>query len=350
MARVLAAALALICLAAIAACGGSEQPDSPASSPTPVPVPTASPAPDPATPSATPTAPDQPASLEADFRITASTTGRDLLDRLRDDERACIRAALGDLLYQVLVSTPLLEIGPNTADAAPLLGCLSEGSAVNFAVAFIDARAGGWTAETRACAAEVGSRYPDAVLVNLGVVPATEDTAAETQAYSLQLYECMSDAERSEFLIRLQATLDQRTSAGRDVIAVIPGREADCVRENLTQEEFDALLEVTVHEAFSETEALSDCLSDDSYVVIFVAITDSLAGGLSGDSQSCLRDFGNTHPEFIGLIEAGVFGTSGMTEGRFRSVVEDGLGMFTCLSDGELRRMQALAAETFSRP
>ena len=346
-----AAVLAVIWLPALAACGDAPQPEPTppaAASPTvtPAPVPTATLTPAPATPTPAPAA--GPAGSMEDFAITPSTTGKDLVDRLSEEEGACIRTTLGDLLFQVLISTPLLQAGTNTADAAPVFGCLTTDNVVHFAVAFIDAQAGGWTADTRMCVVEVGGRYPEAVLVNLGVEAALDDTAAETQAYILELYECLADGEREDLLIRLQATLDRSTSAERDIIAVLPEPEAACVRETLSEDRFAALLDATVHEAFAATDALSGCISDETYVQIFVAITESLAGGLGDGSRGCLEAFGRDHPDYVGLIRAGIYGTTAMTAAEFRGIVEDGLGMFECLSDGELRRIQALAAEALS--
>ena len=348
-----AAALALIWLPALAACGDAPQPEptplaAASLTVTPAPVPTATLTPVPATPTPTPAAEPGPAGLMEEFSITASTTGKDLVDRLSAEEGACIRTTLGDLLFQVLVSTPLLRTGTNTADAAPVFGCLTTDNVVHFAVAFIDAQAGGWTAETRMCVVEVGRRYPEAVLVNLGVEAAREDTAAETQAYTLELYECLADGEKVDFLVRLQATLDRSTSAERDIIAVLPEPEAACVRERLSEDRFAVLLDATVHEAFAATDALSDCLSGETYVQIFVAITESLAGGLGDGSRGCLEAFGRDHPDYVGLVRAGIYGTTAMTAAEFRRTVEDGLGMFECLSNGELRRIQGLAAEALS--
>ncbi len=347
----MAAVLAVIWLPALAACGDASQPEPTppaAASPTvtPAPVPTATFTPVPATPTPAPAA--GPAGSMEDFAITPSTTGKDLVDRLSEEEGACIRTTLGDLLFQVLISTPLLQAGTNTADAAPVFGCLTTDNVVHFAVAFIDAQAGGWTADTRMCVVEVGGRYPEAVLVNLGVEAARDDTAAETQAYILELYECLADGEREDFLIRLQATLDRSTSAERDIIAVLPEPEAACVRESLSEDRFAALLDATVHEAFAAMDALSGCISDETYVQIFVAITESLTGGLGDGSRGCLEAFGRDHPDYVGLIRAGIYGTTAMTAAEFRGVVEDGLGMFECLSDGELRRIQGLAAEALS--
>ena len=346
-----AAVLAVIWLPALVACGDASQPEPTppaAASPTvtPAPVPTATFTPVPATPTPAPAA--GPAGSMEDFAITPSTTGKDLVDRLSEEEGACIRTTLGDLLFQVLISTPLLQAGTNTADAAPVFGCLTTDNVVHFAVAFIDAQVGGWTADTRMCVVEVGGRYPEAVLVNLGVEAARDDTAAETQAYILELYECLADGEREDFLIRLQATLDRSTSAERDIIAVLPEPEAACVRESLSEDRFAALLDATVHEAFAATDALSGCISDETYVQIFVAITESLTGGLGDGSRGCLEAFGRDHPDYVGLIRAGIYGTTAMTAAEFRGVVEDGLGMFECLSDGEIRRIQGLAAEALS--
>ena len=151
----------------------------PAPEPTSAPEPTAAPTPDPTAmpapePTAAPTpeptaAPQATMSLE-NFVITQQTTGGDLMGLLSEGEASCVRAGIGDALYQLILGTPVvLMAAGDISQTAPLFNCLAEENVVYLAVAFLDLQAGGWTGESRRCITEVGLGHPDAVYVRLGL-------------------------------------------------------------------------------------------------------------------------------------------------------------------------------------
>ena len=124
--RVRVAALNVVLLMAIAvaaaimvACSDDPEPEpAPTVAPTPTqPPPAATPSPTPATPVATTVA---PASMR-DFAIDALTIGSDLIARLSDEETACIKSAVGDATYELLLGVPLMSAGTDTGAAQPLL-------------------------------------------------------------------------------------------------------------------------------------------------------------------------------------------------------------------------------------
>ncbi|MDE0374662.1 MAG: hypothetical protein OXK16_01710 [bacterium] len=51
----------------------------------------------------------QPRGTRADFFVDASTTYQDVMDRISGDERECIKAALGEMVYNIFVSRPVLS-------------------------------------------------------------------------------------------------------------------------------------------------------------------------------------------------------------------------------------------------
>ena len=159
-----------------AACGG----DDPTATPEPTPVPTATtnPTPEPTpeatpepTPEATPEPTDAPEATGSlmDFKLTTATTGQDMVDLLSEEEVSCIESAYGSGVFQILLSTPILAAASDPAAATPLFRCLTPENVVLIGIAFLDAQAGGWDDESRACITEIGVGHPDAVFVRLGL-------------------------------------------------------------------------------------------------------------------------------------------------------------------------------------
>ena len=356
---VLGAALALVLLGA--ACFGGDDPEpeptatqaalataapAPASTPTPAPTPRPTPAPTPAPASGpAPTAEAAPASAAPldDLVVTSSTTGQDLVDRLSEEERECLRSTFGDVFFGILLQTPLLGAGSDPAAAAPLFGCLAVDSIVALGLAFISAQAGGWDAETRACMIGVGREHPEAVLVGIGmqVVDAARTAAARTA--TLAIYGCLAAEEKAAFLLRLQALIDAQTSAERDLVAALPEAEAACIRENLTATEYQSLLASTVHGAFGVSDAVSECVTEEGYAAAFLAVSEATMGPLSADSRSCLDDFAAGHPRYTALANPEASDTSSVSAGELAEVADDGTRTWDCLTDEELQRSHSLS-------
>ena len=368
---VAAIAVTVVITALAAACGGDDDPEptpaastapaaTPAATPTPTPTPTPSPAtpaptptptptPPPATPAATPTpteapAPSatQPAEGLSSLELTQATTGKDLMDRVSEAEAACVRAAFGDAIYQMILGTPiLLAAGSDPAAAAPMFNCLTIENIVTFGISFIAAQAGGWEAETRACMIEAGLEHPDAVLIGLGM-QASDDASAAAAAHPafLEFYGCMTVQEKVDYLLGLQEVVDSMTTAEHDLIGAIPEADVACIRDALSDDEYNTLLAGTVHEAFDVSDAVADCMTDDGYVQAFVTITVTTTGELTDETRACLADFARAHPHYTALINAHAYDPSTTAPADLAEIADDGLGTSACMTAEELQRSQ----------
>ena len=125
----------------------------------------ARPTPTPQTLAPTPTVfggpyPTPPPISPADWHLDASSTGDDLLALLSEGERSCIEDALGDRFSTFRTEAFMQESGPLGEPGAG--GCLTPESTAGFAIAMFSATAGGLSADTRSCLADVFTRNPQA--------------------------------------------------------------------------------------------------------------------------------------------------------------------------------------------
>ena len=315
-------------------------PSTPTATPTVVPTPTPTPAPPPATATPAPT----PAPTLENFVVTPATTGKDLLDRLSEGERECIKGVFGDFVYSIMEGTPLLAAGGDPAAAAPLFGCLEIESLVRVGIAFIDASAGGWTPETRECMVQVGLERPEAVLVGLGLqAGADAGQAAAAHPYIIDLYNCLTVDEQVAYLLNFQEVIDALTTAEHDLIGAIPEADVACIRDALSDEEYTTLLAGTVHEAFDVSGAVADCMSDEAYVRSFVTITETTLVGLTDDTVACVEEFARGHPHYTALINAHAYDASTTDADDLAEIASDGLKTWACMTDEEIQRSQSLS-------
>ena len=371
---VLVMALALTALVALTACGSDAEPaEAPAPEPVaePAPEPTAAatpepaeqpapepsaepepePAPEPAATEPEPTEPSAPEPAEApqpvgsleDFVITSATTGQDLLDRLSETETSCIRETMGEGVYQIIRATPLLLAGGDAASAAPLFNCLTVESVVILGLAFNSAQAGGWSAETRRCMIEVGLEHPEAVYVRLGLEWQGPETSnpAETLDYNVQIYDCMSDQEKMDFTLNYWRALDRHAGAtGADIVALLSESEAACVGEGLSEDQFAAVLDASPLEAVAIGSAVSDCITPETNIAIFVSGIQWALGDLSDESVTCIEEFAKENPAYVALLSSGLKDVSAMTPAEFLAIADIGTESYDCMTDEELWRIQ----------
>lgn len=74
----------------------------------------------------------------------------------------------------------------------------------------------------------------------------------------------------------------------RDLLEMLAPGEESCVRAAVGDAAYDALLEQPAS-AVAGAEFPFDCLSDERYAEVSVAVLSQVAGGLSSESESCLR-------------------------------------------------------------
>ncbi len=319
-------------LVLIAAACGSDPAPTPTPTPAPTPEPTATPTPLP--PTATP-------ALE-ELRLTPTTTGKDVLALFSEDETSCLRTTIGDAAYDKMSNEPILSILTASGEnlVLPIFQCAKPENLVVFGIAFLDLQAG-WTSDTRACMIRVGRESPLAVLTGLGMTPPgqTHETSA-TRPYALEFYNCMTPVEKVGYLARIQAALDVNTAAATDIIGTIPESEAACIQEALTDEDYAALQGATATQGFGMSDSVTDCISQESYVPIFVSVIGSQTGGLSDNSRACITEFAGGHPRYIALVNPTLLDFSSTSVEDLVEIADNGIKMWECFNDEELLRMQ----------
>ena len=319
-------------------------PTPPTPTPTPTATATATPAATPtATPEATATPAPTPALTLADFVLTPQTTGKDLLDRLSEGERACIKEAFGDFVYAAMQGIPILAAGSDPAQAAPLFGCLEIESIVRFGVAYLDAAVGGWNRDTRECMVQVGLQHPDAILLALALPSSSgADAGSASYPYMVEIYNCLTADDQVAYVLRLRDVVDPHTSAGRDLIGAIPAADAACIRDALTDGEYATLLEGTVREAFDASDAVSGCMSEEAYVQAFLTTHEAAIGPMTPATRSCLEEFARDHPRYTLLMDPHSYDATADRD-ELAEVARDGVKTWLCMTEEEIRRSQALS-------
>ena len=177
-----------------------------------------------------------------------------------------------------MLGIPLMMASADPSASAPLFGCLELENIVVLGVSSLAAQRAEWGPETLACYIEVDLEHPDAIMTAMGM-PSSPSDATEAHPYLLEPYCRMTDVGKVAFLVSLQAEIDSNSSAERDIVDALPESEVACIREALSDEEFQMLLGSTVHEAFNASDALASCITDEGYVDIFAAIRITRAAG-----------------------------------------------------------------------
>ena len=201
-----------------------------------------------------------------DFVVDASTTGQDLIDRLSEDEAACIKASVGDFVFEILLGTPLLMAGTDAGGSAqPLFACLAVENAVLLGLAFSDAGTGFRDEESRACIQELALDHPEIIFTRLGLEwDGPEAPAGDVQEFIARLYDCWTDEERVAYLVdTLDLLAEENPYPGRDLIALLPESEVACVMEQLPGEQYQTFLESNLTRGFGDQ--LHECFSDESH-------------------------------------------------------------------------------------
>ena len=375
----LAVAMMCVLIAAIAmfaACGGDSEPEpSPDASetsatatgaptaaatatpaPTPAPAtPTGTPTPRPATaaptaaPTTAPATPEavQPVGSMRDFMVDMSTTGKDLVDRLSEEEVACIQSAFGDAIFQIILVTPLMLAGTDASAGAPLFGCMTQENVVLMGTAFIASRAAG-SEESRLCIADLALEHPEVIYTNMGLDWEGEETGHGSQhEFTLQFYECLTDAEAVRYFTRIWGSLSAVNHiTGRDVLDAFTDPEVECFRGYFGDRYEEAFVDglITSGELGSH-EMHEECFTLESAGNLFVAASSIQLGGLTNETGGCLADFARDHEHFIdNLVLTTPERLEALPEEQFAELAGDAGLVLHCMTEEELLRFQELVA------
>ena len=270
------------------------------------------------------------------FVLDESTTGKDLFDRLSEQENDCIKEALTEAVYDFMLGMSLMAAGGDAAAAAPLFACLAPENVALLGVAFLSARVGGHTDESLACMSDLALAHPGLIYARLGLEWTGEDTYQEAETGSIVqgFYDCMTEDERAAALKNLYASIDAASPlTGEDLVALLPESEAACVRDTLSEEDYGALLSATPLRAAGLGVSAAECLSLDSVAAFFVSATDAGIGGLSDESAACLDDFVRANPAYVPLFASYLGDESSPVSAAEFMEVGQGVEALACLNE-----------------
>ena len=104
-----------------------------------------------------------------------------------------------------------------------------------------------------------------------------------------------------------------------------------------------------MHTGVEASESVAECITPEGYVEIFLFITASQGGGLSEESLGCVADFAREHQHYVALINPNSYDLSAMAANEVTEIADDGLRMWQCLSDEEIRKMQEVSLSALAR-
>ncbi len=334
------AMVALMIAVVAVACGSDDEAE-------PTAAPTQEPAAAQATPIPTPLV-ESAGSLE-DLFISDATTGRDVIARISEDERDCLRGAIGSELYQAMLDIPMQrlvgEVG--SSGAGSFLGCLTDDNVVLMGLVLVDSYHGRNDPEARACAIAVGRANPEVIRVRFELLrPALEDTdTAALFASTKELFDCLDVTEQVNVLVRLTTRLDAEDSfTGEDVVAMLPEEEVSCIRDRVGEELFQTFLGATVTEAFAPAAvSLLDCLTLGSKTALFAAFTASRVEGLRQEAVVCMATLVADSPHVLAL-GFGTLDVDQLEESDLARLGDEAARLFDCLNSEEVYQVLTLPA------
>ena len=305
---------------------------------------TATPAPEPASPLLV-----AQAGTLTDFYLTDTTTGLDLMSRLSEGEQDCLRRAIGDGVYanflEASVVQVLQETGTGTGGAGSFLGCLTDDNLLLFGLVLIDVNAERVDPEARECRIPIVRANPDMIHIRFARLRAEMGTIDAEALLDSQraAFDCLPPADQADVLIRFTTRLDaEDTFTGRDIIELLSADEAACIRESVSEEQFDALLTATAIEVFGPAAELLDCLTVEGQTEIFTAFTASRVDGLSENALACIRSVASGNPDILAL-GFGTLDVGQMEESDIAQLGDDASRIFyECLDQEELLRVLTL--------
>ena len=152
--------------------------------------------------------------------------------------------------------------------------------------------------------------------------PATPDTPVPTPT---------SDPTPTPAMMSL-GNIDE-TTTGAELIAALSEGEADCLRAAMGNASYEAMQDLTLSESAMGFDTFQlQCLEPDNAIDLSVAMISLQAGGLSDDSQACIKDV---------FADLGVPGEAMSMTDSMRSFIT----MQLCLTDEEAQALDMSGGE-----
>ena len=288
------------------------------------------------------------------FVVTSATVGGELADAVSGDEASCLEEEIGDSAYEAFRSAPLAESGRDTANVRAVYKCLTEENFLIYGAGVTQVWAGGWSAETQACSIALAREHPEFIYIRIGLEEEAT-TAHEADVYLLDFYDCLNDEEKITLTLRtFSAPGEVGIPALVGLLEFIPESEASCIFDTVgvTPEQLPQRMQADADGGFMSEflSAAGECISEETSVNFFVDDTAKVLGGLSDQSQTCLKAFGMEHYHFLELVAGGEAAAREMPAAVAAEIADDGLRMVQCFNDDELLALQLLMARVLRQP
>ncbi|MCY4392979.1 MAG: hypothetical protein OXE43_13165 [Chloroflexi bacterium] len=278
-----------------------------------------------------------------DLVIDTSTTGKDMLDRLSEEEVACIKAAYGDAVFQFIRQSPVLAGGGDPAMAAPMFQCMTSESTAYLTAAFLAALTGAESEGSRRCFAGLALEHPGALYASVGVgVEGQEPDSISRHEFRLLYFDCMNNAEVVRYFSRYWEVVHSiNTLTGRDVLDILTDSEIACFRDYFGDRYDEAFLDAPMNSGELGTHDMHEaCFARDTSGRLFVTVMSALLGGVTGETAACLADFGNEHEHYVDDM---IFSTSerrgALPDEEVAELARDGAIWVECLTEDEYRKL-----------
>ncbi|MDE0370638.1 MAG: hypothetical protein OXI84_10940 [bacterium] len=265
----------------------------------------------------------QPSGALADFFVDASTTYQDVMDRVSEHERECIKAALGEMVYNIFLTRPVLSEDGEDAGRDPslvtrLFSCLTQDNVVLAMIVLRDATAGRMDEEARRCRVPLALQIPESYHEQAGLEWEGERVPAKELAeINSRILECFSEEEVAALQFRVYQQLVEMVSIELgDVIGAFTDAEQDCFRERIGADEFAAILDSPLRDAgaMADHELHEACFTRDTP--------------------------GRLYAAYVGLL---------LDSAARAEYLQDGYRLHSCLNDDESERWNNLYFEAFQQ-
>ena len=161
--------------------------------------------------------------------------------------------------------------------------------------------------------------------------PATPDTPVPTPTPDPTPTPATSDPTPTPAMMSL-SDIDE-TTTGAELIAALSEGEADCLRAAMGDASYEAMQDLTLSESAMGFDTFPlQCLEPDNAIDLSVAMISLQAGGLSDDSQACIKDV---------FADLGVPGEAMSMTDSMRSFIT----MQLCLTDEEAQALDMSGGE-----